>query len=99
MLQTRLIESPLCPLLAVASERGLVALAFAAPEDPPNEPWLRKRFGPRPLLKGDNPALDAVAAWLEGYFAGQPTDPRAVPVELVGTPFERVVWELLLDIP
>jgi methylated-DNA-[protein]-cysteine S-methyltransferase len=99
VLHTRLIENPFCPLLAVAGPRGLVALAFAGPDDPPNEPWLAKRFGNQPLTPGEAPALDAVAGWLDGYFAGQPADPRTVPVELVGTPFERQVWELLLAIP
>ncbi|MDB5098009.1 MAG: methylated-DNA-[protein]-cysteine S-methyltransferase [Cyanobacteria bacterium RYN_339] len=99
MFLTRSFPSPLCPLLAVASERGLVALAFADPQDPSNEPWLKKRFGAQPLVAGDAPALDAVGHWLAGYFSGQPGPPQAVPLDLIGTPFERAVWQLLLEIP
>lgn len=99
MLLTREIASPLCPLLAVANARGLVALAFADMQDPPNEPWLARRFGAQPLVAGESPALDAVERWLEGYFAGKPADPREVPVELVGSAFEKRVWEALYAIP
>jgi len=83
----------------VAGADGLVALAFAAPDDPPNEPWLARRFGRQPLAPGEHPALDAVAGWLEGYFAGKPADPREVPVALVGSAFERQVWQALYAIP
>jgi methylated-DNA-[protein]-cysteine S-methyltransferase len=36
---------------------------------------------------------------LERYFAGEPVDPVAIPVDLHGTEFQRKVWTALRQIP
>ena len=45
------------------------------------------------------PIFDAVRNWLDRYFAGDAPDPRELPLALNGTPFQRRVWEALLEIP
>lgn len=62
--------------------------------------WFQDR--PRPLripaLAGDTPALALARDWLEVYFQGR--DPGLPPpLRLVGTPFQREVWQQLLTIP
>lgn len=79
-------ETPLGPLTLTATARGLTALHF-----PGRAPVID-------LAEGATPALDAARAELDAYFAG---DLRAftVPLDLVGTAFQRDVWALLRTIP
>lgn len=46
----------------------------------------------------DFPVLESAKIWLDGYFSGRPA---AVdfPVHLRGTEFQRLIWQLLLEIP
>ncbi|MCF2621140.1 MGMT family protein [Collinsella tanakaei] len=43
-------------------------------------------------------ALLAACAWLDSYFAAVPPLPLPA-LHLMGTPFQRRVWRLLLEIP
>jgi len=40
-----------------------------------------------------------VTEWLGEYFAGRSADPDGLPLEMFGAPFERRVWQALVDIP
>lgn len=52
------------------------------------------------MIPGDGlPIFDAARGWLARYFAGERPDPRELPLAPVGTPFQRLVWSLLLEIP
>ena len=42
--------------------------------------------------------FDTAARWLDAYFSGRAPD-FTPPLRLDGTPFQRAVWELLLNIP
>ena len=44
------------------------------------------------------PVFGSTAAWLDAYFRGQPCEPD-LPVNLMGTPFQLQVWEILRAIP
>lgn len=53
---------------------------------------------PRESTLPENEAERSAAAWLVGYFAGQP--PHALPpLRFNGTAFQCRVWDLLTDIP
>lgn len=81
------IASPLGPLIATASRRGLTRLRFADREP--------AAAGTAPLP----PALhDALTAQLDAYFAGELLA-FDLPLDLGGTPFQRAVWDALLAIP
>ncbi|MBM7785390.1 methylated-DNA--[protein]-cysteine S-methyltransferase [Tenggerimyces flavus] len=57
--------------------------------------------GNAPLQEGtldDDPVLRATADQLREYFAGERTT-FDVPMRLEGTAFQRMVWQLLLEIP
>ena len=49
--------------------------------------------------EADALALRAVAAWLDGYFAGEAPSPICVPIAPAGTDFQRRVWEAMDAIP
>lgn len=48
--------------------------------------------------EADVPVLRLAARWLDEYFSGH--EPQFVPpLSLTGTPFSRLVWRRLMDIP
>lgn len=49
--------------------------------------------------RDDLPVFETVEKWLDSYFSGNAPDPRELPVQLRGTPFQKFVWNCLLDIP
>jgi methylated-DNA-[protein]-cysteine S-methyltransferase len=80
------LESPVGTLTLVAGDGGLRALVFDG------ERW---PAGARP---GKSPVLTRAVEQLEEYFEGR----RRVfelPLELVGTRFQREVWQSLASIP
>lgn len=49
-------------------------------------------------IRGTCPVLEQAKVWLGAYFAGEnPCD--LPPIKPAGTPFQRQVWEALLQIP
>jgi methylated-DNA-[protein]-cysteine S-methyltransferase len=79
-------ESPVGPLTAAATDRGVALLwfdpppALAAPERP-DHPWLRQ-----------------LGEELARYWQ-DPDTPFTVPLDLQGTAFQRQVWQALREIP
>jgi methylated-DNA-[protein]-cysteine S-methyltransferase len=85
-LTTTTLETPIGTLRLVASERGLRSVSF-----PGRTPALE-------AVEGDSPALAEAARQLGEYFAGSRTA-FTVPLDLVGTPFQREAWRRLAEIP
>ena len=46
----------------------------------------------------DHPVFQKTVAWLDAYFRGE-CPPVTVPIVLEGTPFQRIVWDILRTIP
>ncbi|MEN9803782.1 MAG: hypothetical protein RIS41_629 [Actinomycetota bacterium] len=82
----RTVESPIGPLVLVASATGLRAVDFGC--DP------RRAAIP----EGDSPVLAMAARQLAEYFAGSRLE-FDLPLEPEGTPFQRSVWKVLDTIP
>jgi methylated-DNA-[protein]-cysteine S-methyltransferase len=80
--------SPLGEIGLVCSESALVALWL---------PGQREFTGE--TVSEDHPVLNRSIRWLERYFSGQAPDPNELPLELHGSPFQKLCWELLLQIP
>ncbi|MGH9127332.1 MAG: methylated-DNA--[protein]-cysteine S-methyltransferase [Acidimicrobiales bacterium] len=80
--------SPLGSILLSASETGLRGLHFTghAHSPEPAVPWER-----------DDDAFEGLSAQLAEYFDGRRTD-FDVPLDMVGTAFERQVWAALLGV-
>lgn len=92
------IESPVGPLLAGATERGVALLEFTDRRALENQlATLERRLG-RPLVPGESPLLDQLRAELGEYFAGNRRR-FELPLDLAGSPFEMEVWRGLLEIP
>lgn len=86
-------ESPLGRLTLAGEERALTGL------------WLegQKYFGATLVL--GSPRRDDLACfvlardWLDRYFSGERPEGRELPLSPAGTPFQQLIWSLLLDIP
>jgi O-6-methylguanine DNA methyltransferase len=88
-----LLPTPLGPMLAVASDAGLCGLEFDRPE---RATRLWKRLGQwrrgEAVQEGDAPVFAVTRAWLGEYFASASSANVPVPLDLLGTEFERDVW-------
>jgi methylated-DNA-[protein]-cysteine S-methyltransferase len=98
MFQQTALTTPIGPMLAVMSADGLCGLEFDVPERA-TRLWNRlARFRPGfETQPGGRAAFGPTEAWLDAYFA---CDWKAcaapVALDLVGTPFERDVWNELM---
>ncbi len=82
--------SPVGRMLLASDGRALTGAWFLG----------QKYFPAAPMTEdGSLPVFARTAAWLDGYFAGEEPDPRALPLAPAGSDFRQLVWELLLTIP
>ncbi len=85
------IDSPVGKLKLVASPKGLSAILWE------NDDPKRVRLGD--MNEDDsNPFLQTTQAELTEYFAGKRRD-FSVPLDFLGTEFQKKVWTALLTIP
>ena len=83
------MDSPVGPLTLVERDGGLGGLYMAEQRHLPDP----ASFGPR-----DDGVLPELREQLTAYFAGELRD-FDVPLALVGTPFQREVWDALRRVP
>ena len=91
MIKTMHYNSPLGRILLAADEKELTGLWFEN----------SKYFGsnlPQEYRESMNVVLRKTKRWLDIYFAGENPD-FLPPVHLIGTPFQKEVWKILLEIP
>jgi AraC family transcriptional regulator, regulatory protein of adaptative response / methylated-DNA-[protein]-cysteine methyltransferase len=92
------VESPVRPLLLGATDAGLCALEFVGRDDLTGQmEALRQTLG-LPVVPGTHPHIEKAEAELTEYFAGTRKH-FSVPLDVVGTPFQRAVWTRLQKIP
>jgi AraC family transcriptional regulator of adaptative response/methylated-DNA-[protein]-cysteine methyltransferase len=92
-----LIESPIGTLYAAATDQGICLLEFDGKERRKRQlAALSRRYGS--VMEGENAHLALLRRELAAYFAGR-LRRFTVPLVLVGTHFERQVWEALCRIP
>lgn len=88
---SKTIDSPVGPLILVASGRGLAAVQW---------PKANPRCAPLDdvVEAAGNPILEEAARQLTEYFAGERTH-FSIALDFGGTDFQRQVWAALLTIP
>ncbi len=97
-LHTRWIDTKLGAFLALADDQVLYLLDFVDRRGLEKEILDLRRRTRSYVVPGESPILDQTAAELQAYFSGKSLD-FAVPLALVGTPFEKAAWKLLRTIP
>lgn len=88
---TATIPSPTGDLTLIASDAGLTAILWG------DDPAMQARYAPRRQDR-DHSVIAATIRQLEEYFAGTRTS-FDLPLDPVGTAFQRDVWRALLTIP
>ncbi len=84
-------SSPMGELLLAADDVGLTGLWFAG------QKYYAAHLEPA-SQRVELPVFDRTKQWLDLYFSGQ--EPDFMPeLHLIGTPFQRAVWEILRQIP
>jgi O-6-methylguanine DNA methyltransferase len=90
------IATPLGPLGAAFTSRGLGRLAFADEGLAACEAWARRWLPGATLAHGGSP-IEELATQLAAYFDGRLRD-FEVPLDLRGTPFQLAAWRGLLGV-
>ena len=92
------VSMPAGDILAAATERGICGLIIAAHAAMPTTLDALRAYCPAAPLVPDAEALAEATTQLAEYLGGtrQTFD---LPLDLVGTPFQRQVWDALLAIP
>jgi len=97
-LHVALLETPLGPMLAAASQAEICQLEFADRRGlEKSYAELRRRFA-LPVVPGDNAVLQQLHRELAEYFSGRRRE-FTVPLALRGTDFQQHVWRELQRIP
>lgn len=60
--------------------------------------WMDRSPDPGSSADGEIPALEKTVAWLDSYFRGEVPE-HLPPLAPRGTPFQRLIWDLLLQVP
>jgi methylated-DNA-[protein]-cysteine S-methyltransferase len=90
----RRYHSPLGTYILISSQKGVIFMT--AEDEADTRPARWQRYSLRTRDKNEH--NDALAEQLDAYFAGK-LRRFSVPLDLKGTPFQRMVWELTRDIP
>lgn len=94
------IDTPVGPMLALASDDALCALEFdLGTRRARLDGRIARWFGPHEIEDATSPMIERTRQWLTGYFSGAAADVNGLPLTLLGAPFERRVWNALLTIP
>ncbi|MEK1891313.1 MAG: methylated-DNA--[protein]-cysteine S-methyltransferase [Phyllobacterium sp.] len=98
ILLRRTVETPIGPMIAMASSEGLSLLEFAdRPAVASEMEELERRYG-YTIEPGRNAVLNQIEAELAAYFAGELTL-FETPLVLPGNAFQNEVWAKLREIP
>ncbi len=93
-----ILETPLGPLVAGATDRGIVFLEYTDRRMlEHNLKVMQRRFGCG-VVPGQHPLLKRLDKELGEYFQGQRRN-FEVPIDSCGTPFQDKVWQELRRIP
>lgn len=98
MMIAQWIETPLKPMVAIASDRGLVLLEFTDRRGLEAELELVRRVHGAAVTPGSNEHTERTARELGEYFAGG-RKTFGVPLDLRGSEFQLAVWDRLRKIP
>ncbi len=91
MQYTSRYHSPMGEILLAADDLGLTGLWFEG------QKYFARGLGTDHVEK-ELPVFAQTKMWLDLYFSGKEPD-FSVPLHLIGTDFQKEVWEILLQIP
>lgn len=93
------MNSPIGPLIVARTEKGICWINFGKSED---NLFILKRWAKRWVntdqLVNDHEKLKDAISQLNEYFSKERNE-FALEIDLLGTPFQKLVWKSLLKIP
>lgn len=92
------IETDLGLMVAAATDNGICMFEFADYKSIDLELRQLSEHFKAPLVQGDNPHFEALQKQLNEYFNGERRG-FDIPLDWVGTEFQKTVWLALLQIP
>lgn len=92
------LPSPVGLLITAATSAGVCLLEFADRPALMSQAAALRRWFDQPIVPGTNRVLEELHTELDQYFKGQ-RQRFDVPLAIAGTPFQRQVWDRLLEIP
>jgi AraC family transcriptional regulator of adaptative response/methylated-DNA-[protein]-cysteine methyltransferase len=98
VLKAEWIDTKLGPMVAIADDDELYLLEFVDRRALEREMQRLKQRSKLPIIPGSSRIIKQIESELALYFAGKLTE-FTTPVCLIGTPFQRKVWEKLQEIP
>ncbi len=98
VLKASWIDTPLGPMLAVADDEALYWLEFIDRRGLDKEIDRLRRKTTLPIIPGKTKPANQIEAELAGYFSGALTTFHT-PLVLIGSQFQKRVWEALQKIP
>lgn len=98
VLKASWIDTPLGPMLTVADDEALYLLEFVDRRGLEKEIQRLKKKTKLPIIPGKPKPAKQIEEELKGYFSGKILEFKT-PLLLLGTPFQKRVWEELQKIP
>jgi AraC family transcriptional regulator of adaptative response/methylated-DNA-[protein]-cysteine methyltransferase len=98
MLKVSCLDTKLGPMIAIADETGLYLLEFVDKRDLEREIERLRIKTKAAIIPGISNPIKSITLELEAYFDGKLKQFKT-PLHLLGTPFQRLVWEELMRIP
>ncbi len=96
MFRSKKIQTPLGEMLAIKSEKGLCMLEFF--DGKSTEKQLKEIENLGEILEKDDDILNRLENELNDYFKGNLKE-FTIPLHLIGTDFQKKVWNELIKIP
>jgi len=96
ILKSSWLDTPLGPMLAIADEQALYLLEFV--ERRGLEKEIERLRSKAIILPGSTDSITLVESELQAYFAGN-LKAFKTPLHLIGSPFQKSVWDELIKIP
>ena len=101
MQYTTTYSSPIGEILLAADETGLIGLWFKGQKYYArnlDQDYDNKKYDAEEYESKELPFFSEARRWLDIYFSGREPD-FMPPLHLLGTPFQKEVWEILRTIP
>ena len=91
MIKTSKYISPIGELKLISKNNKLIGVHIIRKESSKNTNKI--------IQDNDEPILIKTKLWLDEYFKGNKPNINELEIELIGTPFQKVVWNILKEIP
>ncbi|WP_419868029.1 bifunctional transcriptional activator/DNA repair enzyme AdaA [Chryseobacterium sp. CT-SW4] len=98
LIDLKRIETPLGTMIACADENGICLLEFSDRKALPKELEQISRHFNANIIQGENQHFPILEKQLLEYFNGERKE-FTVPLSLVGSDFQKNVWNILQEIP